>query len=892
MIGKTVGPYQVTAKLGEGGMGEVYRARDAKLNREVALKVLLPAVANDPDRLARFSREAQVLASLNHPNIAHIHGIEESDDVTALVMELVDGEDLAQRIARGALAIDDAPSIAKQIADALEAAHEQGIIHRDLKPANIKVRDDGTVKVLDFGLAKLGATGATGATRATGAAGAALTSPAMTQAGIILGTGSYMSPEQARGKLVDRRADIWAFGCVLYEMITGTRAFDGDTLTDVLGAIVHKEPDWTRLPADTPAPVKRVLRKCLEKDPRRRLRDIGDARLDLEEPVTSEVDAGVAVASTAIGRKTFVPWLLCAILAIALAASWLLRPADPVPVSSRYPIGLSDGQRIGPTTWAPMAVSPDGSRLVYVGESGRLMVRSRDQLNSIELAGTDGAFNPFFSPDGSRVGFMVPPAGNAQLRVIPVQGGPTTLITTASVGGPGAAWGSDGFIYYDSSGVGPLRRVRETGGESEVVSTLDEQGKELQHNWPDALPGGRGVLITINRGGPGVNISQSDDVGVIDLATRRHRILAHGVLARYAASGHLVYVTAEGVLMAAPFDEQRLEVTGASVPLIEGFNIRAESGGIDLAISRSGTLWYATGTRRGRQEVLWATPSGVFTPVDPGWIGAFESLALSPDGSKLALTITDDVGQQIWVKDLTRPQGALTKVTHQRANKLPRWHPDGTRVAFVSSVTESDLRSARVDGITEPSVIASDLIIVDGGWTPDGQWLVYSGQTYNSRVFREDVHAVRPGVEAKPVPLVATPTFNERRASVSADGRWLVFESNATDRYEVYVRPFPETSSAQWPVSTGGGVRPKWSRDGRHIYYQNGTNQLTRVAVGPGAPLSLAQPTTLFSLSGVQDWDVAADGRIIVIRAAESDRGGQLIVVEDFFQELRQKAPK
>lgn len=386
--------------------------------------------------------------------------------------------------------------------------------------------------------------------------------------------------------------------------------------------------------------------------------------------------------------------------------------------------------------------------------------------------------------------------GNAQLRVAPLAGGPTALVTATSVGGPGASWGTDGFIYFDSSGIGPLRRVKETGGDSEVISTLDTAGGELQHDWPDALPGGRGVLITINRGGPGVNISQSDDIGVLDLATGRHRMLVHGVLARYAASGHIVYVTAEGVLMAAPFDEGRLEVTGDSVALIEDLNFRRESGGIDVALSQSGTLWYAAGAQQGLQEVVWASPSGEVSRVDAGWTGAFRSLSLSPNGTKLALAIADATGHQIWIKDLGRPGGAL---------------------------------------------VAKD--------------------------------------------------FNERGGSVSPDGRWLAFWANPTGRYEVYVRPFPDTSASQVQVSSGGGARPVWSRDGREIFYANGRHELTRVALVPGRTFATGKPSTLLSLDGVQDWDVAADGRVILIRSAEAKKGGQLIVVEDFFEELRRKVP-
>lgn len=653
----------------------------------------------------------------------------------------------------------------------------------------------------------------------------------------------------------------------------------------------------TALRKSVPPNVAAALAKALEKLPADRFpdaREFGDA---LQNPAfASSAHTGAragALRPPSWRERAAIPALVL-VVGLALTTALALKRKQPPAALARYQVELPDGKGLGNTQWSPLAVSPDGSHLAYIGESGRIVVRKREQLEPVELAGTDGAYNPFFSPDGLRVGFMSGTAGNAELRVVSLTGGPPVTVTSTGVGGPGVSWGTDGFIYFDASGVGPLRRVRETGGQpSETVSTLDSAAGELQHDWPDALPNGRGVLVTINRGGPGVNISQSDDIGLVDLATGKHRVLVHGVFARYAASGHIIYVTAERVLMGVPFDQDRLEVTGNPVALVEGINVRMGGGGVDLAISRTGTLWYATGKAQGDREVLWASRAGVFTEVDPGWRGDFESLALSPNETQLAISVAGSDGEQIWVKQVDRPGGAFSKLTHNRTNQSPRWHPDGKQVVFQSAyVAAGNLSSVRADGIGEPRLLREGIFIAEGGWTADGRWLVYTGRSTTSRVFRDDIYGIRPGVDSEPVSLVAT-EFSERNPSVSPNGKWLLYSSNPTGRYEAYVRPFPNTTASQVQVSTGGGIAPKWSSDGDEIFFETEARELMRVAVVEGVSLAVREPSRLFSLVNVIDWDVGPGGqRFVIISSRVKPDQLQLIVVENFFQELAQRVPR
>ena len=586
--GTRLGVYEVTAPIGEGGMGQVVRARDTRLNRDVALKVLPDSFARDADRLARFTREAQTLASLNHPNIAHIHGLEESNGVRALVMELVEGEDLSQRIARGAIPADEALPIAKQIAEALEAAHEQGIIHRDLKPANIKVRADGTVKVLDFGLAK--AMEPAGATSPNVSRGPTIASPAMmTGVGMILGTAAYMAPEQARGKTVDTRADIWAFGAVLFEMLTGQRAFPGEDITDTLAAVVKLDPKWDAMAADVPARVRQVLRMCLQKDPRQRAQAIGDVRLALEGAFET---AAPQTAAPAVRPRPF--WKRAIPVAAAAAVSgamvgtavWTLKPAPLQPVS-HLAVPLPPGERLPIAQTSVLALAPDGSQVAFVSaRDGRQQVYLRpfDRAESKAIPGTEGAESLFFSPDGKWLGF----AATGNLMKVSMDGGVPLTICAAPFP-RGVSWGDNGTIVFAPQfGSSGLAQVSAAGGKPQPITSRDPASQEEAHRWPQLLPGGRLVLFT-------AWARNIDDAQVVvqRLDTRERRVvLRGGTYARYVPTGQLVYACA-GTLMAVGFDLERLETTGDPTPVTQSVSLTTE-GVAQFDISRTGSLVYVS----------------------------------------------------------------------------------------------------------------------------------------------------------------------------------------------------------------------------------------------------------------------------------------------------------
>ncbi len=631
--GSRIGPYDILSTLGAGGMGEVYRARDAKLHRDVAIKVLLPAVANDPDRLARFRREAQVLASLNHPNIAHIHGIEESSGVTALVMELVEGEDLSQRIGRGAMPLDEALPIAQQIANALEAAHEQGIIHRDLKPANIKVRPDGVVKVLDFGLAK-----------AMDPAGAssdhAMNSPTLslhtTQAGMILGTAAYMSPEQARGNAVDKRADLWSFGVVLYEMLTGTRLFEGTTISDTLAAVLKTEPDWTKLPTDTPTPIRRLLRRCLEKDRRKRLADAADARLEIEDALTAPAadasSAGVSASTSSSSRATRLAWLVAGLFLIStlILSAMYFRRAEPPTPTIRFAISPPEK-----TTFASeSAISPDGQQVAFVttGAAGvtSLWVRPLAAVDSRQLAGTEGASFPFWSPDSRFLGFFA----GSKLRKIDVAGGPSQTLADASPDPRGGAWAPDGTIIFSPGILSPIMRVSASGGPVSEVTKLDTELGQTSHRWPSMMPDGR-HFIYFGRG------SQTEKQGLyvssLD-ASESTFIVGTQVTGSYTEAGgkgYLLFIR-ESTLMAQPFNAAKMELSGEPRPIAQGVSsYPSEFGPTAYAAfsTSTGHLIYRTGDQQ-TTRLTWFDRSGksLGAITEPG---GYYDPSLSMDGKKV-----------------------------------------------------------------------------------------------------------------------------------------------------------------------------------------------------------------------------------------------------------------
>jgi serine/threonine-protein kinase len=894
--GDTFGPYRVLDKLGEGGMGEVYRARDTVLNRDVAIKIIPDLFAGDPERMARFSREAQTLAAVNHPNIAHVYGLERS----GLVMELVDGQDLAQRLAHGPLPLDDALPIAIQIVDALEAAHDRGIVHRDLKPANIKIRPDGVVKVLDFGLAK--ALDPVAVPASGDANSPTVLSPTfrsgVSQPGVILGTAAYMSPEQAKGKAVDKRTDIWAFGCVLFEMLAGTMAFRGDNVTEILAAVVRGDPDWPAVPAGTPPSVLRLLRRCLTKDPKARLSDISVARLEIRDATDADRPGESAGQPARTPRKTRAGWMLAAAavagVAVGGAAAWLMRPAS----TSLPPLKLAVDWP-GDLTWAGpsgsgLALSPDGTHIAYVANtenSGPQICLQDLQTNEMRVvSSSDGPYSPFFSPDSAQVGFVA----NGKLWRAPVAGGNAFEIGSIDVNDRGVAWSADRYIY--SGGGSGISRIAESGGAREQVTTVDRAAGEVAHRFPTIVPGGRGVLFTIFKGS-----LEEARIAAVDLTTKKWRVLvdrtAHSAV--YVPTGHVVYLRT-GVLMAAPFDTSRLEVTGAAVPVMAG--VFYNNGGAGhFSVSANGTLAYiADGVKRTPADLLWVDRTGRTTPVDTPR-GPYTRPELSPDGNRVALEdSTSQERQRIVVWDFNRH--SLTAVTRDAGvSETPIWNPDGTSLLLTSRPQLGALGRLfrqRADGAGTPTQITTGAlaqVYASGGeypvWTSDdGARVVYSVAGTDA-----DGIKVLDVASGKVQMLVA----GGRTARVSPDGRWLAFRAFDSGIAEVYVSPYPNVASARWQVSTGGASSPRWSHDSTELFYRGlGSNRthMYVLKVGTNATLEGVRPQLLTDLpdsggaDGLEGFDVGRDGRFLVLKGLPQKPPIPHVIV-NWFEVLKRTAP-
>jgi eukaryotic-like serine/threonine-protein kinase len=906
LTGRRIGVFDVRELLGVGGMGEVYRATDTRLDREVAIKILPRAFKGDPDRLARFEREARLLASLNHPHIGALYGLEDAADVTALVMELVEGEDLAQRLTRGAVPLDEALPIAKQIADALEAAHERGIIHRDLKPANIKVRADGTVKVLDFGLAK--------AFDPTGRPGSDPTmSPTLTihatQAGVILGTAAYMPPEQARGKAVDKRADLWSFGCVLFEMLTGRRPFEGETISDVLAKIIERDPDWTALPAHTPQSIRTLLRRCLIKDPRRRLDSAAAARLEIDDASAAIPADGLSVSD---GRQR-AGWPLMAPVgaavvaaAIAAIATWTMaRPVPALPAAvSRFPITLPPAQPLAfSINDRDVALSADGARVAYTaGDQAQLMVRALDQLDAAPLAGIVNARAPFLSPDGRWIGFFdrldeglttSPGVQRGALRKVSVSGGPPITICTVLGASRGASWGPDDSIVFATSDLSTgLLRVPASGGEPEVLTTPDTSHGERDHYFPFVLPGSRGVLFTMTAAGG------SRQVAVLDFQTgQRKTLIRSGSEAQYVETGHLVYADG-GALWAVRFDLASLSVRGDPAPILERV---LTLGAADFTISRGGTLVYvpvAAGTSR---SLVWVSRQGAEEPIAAPF-RAYVSARLSPDGTRAAVHIVGQPG--VWTWDFAR--GTLTPLRLGRIGNFSIWTPDGRHIIFEMARDDAanvNLYRRAADGTgTDEQLTTSARPQRPNTVSPDGTRVVFEEQTPSAGYdFMLLYLQGTPRVE----PLLQTP-FDERNAAISPDGRWMAYESNESGQSQVYVRPFPTVADARYQISNGGGRTPAWAPDGRDLFFVNRTS-IMAVAVQLTPTFSAGNPAKLFDASSIlldgrfvgtgtqRTYDVSPDGRrfLMIKENIGSDEGrappSSLVVVQNWIEEVKAK---
>ncbi len=883
--GARIGPYEITAQIGAGGMGQVWRATDTTLGRQVAIKILPDAFASDPERLARFGREATTLASLNHPNIAAIFGFEKSAGLQALIMELVEGEDLSTMIARGPVSPSDTLSIARQIADALEVAHEQGIIHRDLKPANIKVRADGTVKVLDFGLAKALAPEGASAT-ADLANSPTITSPAMTEMGIVLGTAAYMSPEQARGRPVDRRADIWAFGVVLYEMSVGRRLFGGDDVTETIASVVKDEPNL----AAAPPALRRLLGRCLEKDPRKRLRDIS---------VAWELIDGPGGPATAGDREPSRPrrwWLPWAVVSAALAAAaafavlWLNVPQPDVR-SVEFNVG-PPAETVLTNPYGATAVSPDGRYLVFAAgsvatNSSSLWLRQMDSRSARQLQGTEGANFPFWSPDSQWVAFYQ--AGKLKRTGI-VGGAPQVLCDAANLAGSGGTWNRDDTVLFASTG--GLFRVGGSGGVPERVTTADAARQERGYGHPQFLPDGRHFLYFISSDDPTV---EGIYAGSLDDPTVRVRIVAAERKASYVTSrdgrtGYLLWLRDE-MLVAQPFDPGTLTLSGTPLPIVDDIAAGGPATRAAFWTSQSGVLAYRT-EATARASLVWMSRSGqLLGEAAPEALrGSFK---LSRDGSRVAMGIADDSGNaDIWTLDLARQ--VTTRVTFDPAGEvIPVWSHDDSRIAYVSdrSGIRQIYRTAFGGGGTEEQLTTepSWKSILD--WSPDGRHLLYlrASGTTGSDIWVSPLEG-----ERTPAVVVQTP-FSENGARFSPDGKWIAYASNATGRLEVYVRPFPPASESPWQVSNQGGSRPKWGDDGKALYFLGpSAGQQTPLMAADvrvlGGRLETDAPRELFRIGTVSPsvyspYDVTRDGQRFLIyqpSSAAASTAPPLTVVTDW----------
>ena len=873
-------------------MGEVYRASDTKLGREVAIKVLPESVARDPDRLARFDREARALAALNHPNIAHVYGLEEADGVKALVMELVEGPTLDERIAGQPIRVEEALPIARQMADALEAAHEQGIIHRDLKPSNVKVRPDGAVKVLDFGLAK--AMEPTSATSPSQSMSPTITTPAMTQAGMILGTAAYMSPEQARGRPVDKRADIWAFGCVLFEMLSGRSAFGNASVTETLAAVLERQVDWSLLPPSTPPGVRTVLRRALEKDPKRRLHDIADARIEIDD---SQVAPASTPSTSTRGRGTTLPWMtVTGVIAILVGgAAWYL--GTRAPVTAPAAVTRFFVETAGPVpadVEGVVALSPDGRRLAYVAigvvdqarpaAQRRLYLRELDQFESSPLAGTEGASDPAFSPDGNWIAFTA--AG--RVKKISVAGGPVDPLTDARYDrGAFLSWESnDSILIGPSSAATGIRRVPATGGIPTVVTTL--HAGEVEHTNPAILPGGKGLVYSAGEGGG------SRAVIAESLETGGRRRLGSGTVVRYVSTGHLLYVRSN-VLFALPFDPIRLEPLGNPTAVLQGIGGTTERA--TFAISDTGTIAYLPAPDVDPQSALvWVDRDGTEHETFVRGLNLSRP-RLAPDGQRVAAVIRSDAGQgqnlgDIWIYGLARETSE--KVTFDGRSTFPAWSADGSRLAYSADAGDGryQLRIKTFSGAGSDVTIRSNRgTNYPFSWSPDGRLIATVSV---DPVTQNDIWVLPLDDPSQWRPFVNS-QYGEGAPTFSPDGTWIAYASDKSTRTEIYMRPYPGPGE-EVTISTGGGNEPIWVRTGELFYRQGDAVMVVKITTTPtvlvGKPLKVFEGPYVRSGAFWQNYAVSPDGqRLLMIKATGREVPARLHVVLNWFEELKRLMP-
>jgi Tol biopolymer transport system component len=888
--GVRLGSYEITGKLGEGGMGEVYRATDARLRREVAIKVLPEAFLRDPERLARFEREAQLLAQLHHPNIASIFGLEESAGGRALVMELVDGPTLAERLASGPLPFDDALGIARQIAEALEEAHEKGIVHRDLKPQNVKLTGEGRVKVLDFGLAKAmeapgGPSSVADAARSPTLMNSPTLTSAGTQLGVILGTAAYMAPEQAAGAAVDRRADIWAFGVVLYEMLSGRRLFDGETVSHVLAGVLKDEPDFSALPASTPRRIVDLVRRCLRKKPRERLQSIGDARLAIDEVLADPRadDRPAAPSAAPVPRAAKLPWALAVagVAAAALfAALWLngAKPAAPAPTihASVVPppqTGFGD----------TFALSPDGRRLVFSAfdqktRTGGLWLRDLDRGEATRLPSTDGGEMAFWSPDGSQLGFFA----EGKLKRLDLRGGTAQTICDAPTP-RGAAWGPDGRIVLAPSFRVGLSVVPASGGAPQPLTTLDEARHEKSHRFPVFLPGGKTILFLAQTAEAGARQDESG-IEALDLASgQRRRLVPTNSSPLFSPPGEILFWR-EGVLLAQRFDPAKLTLSGDAVAVASPVAFTQNEQAL-ASVSGEGTLVYREGERGTFSSLVWLGRDGIGKQVILDQ-GLFRDFALSHDGKRLAYSNNSE-GQgssDVWVYDPER--GASIRLTFEEGgDDRPVWSPND-RYLYYSNDHENDGTIFRrsSDGIGAPEKIGTT---PEGIWplavSRDNRWLVVGAM-----VAKTGFDILRFDLETKKItPLVDTP-FQDDEPAPSPDDRLLAYASEQSGRWEVYVQAL-QGESGRWQISTEGGRRPRWRADGKELFFLAAPDRVMTVDVVPGEVPRFSPPHEVFR-QAIDSFDVSPDGQTFVaLRPSDSDVNRPLTLVSNWTRRIPEK---
>jgi serine/threonine protein kinase len=873
--GRRLGPYEILSAIGAGGMGEVYKARDTRLDRIVAIKVLPTHLADRSELRERFEREAKTIASLNHPHICTLYDTGHQDDIDFLVMEYIEGETLAQRLQKGSLPIQQVLQYAIEIADALDKAHRKGVTHRDLKPGNIMLTKSGT-KLLDFGLAKLKQEVAPANVQLSQLPTA---NDPLTAQGMIVGTLQYMAPEQLECKEVDARTDIFAFGAVVYEMATGKRAFEGKSQASVISAIMSSDPlPMSTLRSMTPPALDRVVKTCLAKDRDNRWQTASDLCRELKW-IAGESGPHTAPVAVASGRKNWLKTLLwtgatlaaCMIVGLVV---WMLKPATPKPVT-RFTMSLPPGQRLD--LGLPIAISPDGSRLVYSAGSNnittQLYIRAMDGLQAVPIPGTEGAHNPFFSPDGQWVGFNA----TGKLKKVSLSGGASVYLTDVTAGQvSGTSWGSQGMIAVAPQTSGPIYQIPETGGNLEPLTRLEKT--ESGHRWPEFLPGGKSLLFMLAPNNNPKIVAQT-------LGTNEHRDLQQaGIFPRYASSGHLVYFQGSN-LIAVLFDPQRLATTGAAVPVLQGVLP------VGFSFSSTGTLIYISDTvGAGSLKLVWVDRKGTEQPV-PAPAHNYVLPRVSPDGQRVAAGI-EETDNQIWVYDLGRD--TLTRLTFEgSSNNDPVWTPDGKRIVFKGTGNRLFWQpadgSAAADTLTNSELSGNN---VPGSWSPDGQVLAFMEI---NPITGYDIFTL-PLTDRKPQPFVRTPSL-ETAPRFSPDGHFIAYASDESGRVEIYVRPYPGPGG-KWQISTEGGSEPVWNPRGRELFYRTG-HKMMAVDVTTQPSFSVGKPRMLFEGPYVPtprsfpDYDVSPDGqRFLMLKPNEQAQApAQINVVLNWFEELKQKVP-